>query len=122
MTKRRTFIKQSLVGAAGLAVGLNAKSYASIVGANDRINLAVIGIRNQGSLHIESFCKLKDSHNVRISTLCDVDEALFDSRMKTVAEMSGEKPKTKWDLRRVLDDKDIDAVSIVTPNHWHALA
>lgn len=122
MTKRRGFIKQSLAGAAGLAVGLNAKSYASIMGANDRINLAVIGIRNQGSLHIESFCKLKDSHNVRISTLCDVDEALFDSRLKTVAEMSGQKPKTEWDLRRVLDDKDIDAVSIVTPNHWHALA
>jgi predicted dehydrogenase len=122
MTKRRGFIKKSFVGAAGLAVGLNAKSYASIMGSNDRINLAIIGIRNQGSLHIESFCKLKDSHNVRIRTLCDVDEQLFDSRLRMVMERSGEKPKTEWDLRKVLDDKDVDAVSIVTPNHWHALA
>ena len=80
MTKRRTFIKQSLVGAAGAAVGLNAKSYASVVGANDRINVAVVGIRNQGSVHIDAYCKLKDSHNVRIKTLCDTDEQLFSSR------------------------------------------
>ena len=122
MTRRRGFIKKSLVGAAGLAVGLNARSYANIIGANDRINLAIIGIRNQGSLHINSFCKLKDSHNVRIRTICDVDEQLFDSRSQMVTEKSGEKPRTEWDLRKVLDDKDIDAVSIVTPNHWHALA
>lgn len=122
MTKRRSFIKKSLVGAAGLAAGFNAKSYASIMGANDRINLAVIGIRNQGSVHIDAFCKLKDSHNVRIKTLCDVDEELFDSRSRMVMEKSGEKAATEWDMQKVLADKDIDAVSIVTPNHWHALA
>lgn len=122
MTKRRGFIKKSLVGAAGLAVGLNARSYASIIGANDRINLAVIGIRNQGSVHINAFCKLKDSHNVRIKTLCDADEQLFDSRSRMVMEKSGVKAATEWDMRKVLEDKDIDAVSIVTPNHWHALA
>ena len=49
MPKRRHFIKQSLMGAAGVAIGLNARSYASVVGANERINIAVIGIRNQGS-------------------------------------------------------------------------
>lgn len=122
MTKRRSFIKQSLVGAAGVAIGLNAKSYGSIMGSNDRINLAVIGIRNQGSLHIESFCKLKDSHNVRIKTLCDTDEQLFPSRTKIVMDKTGAKPQTEWDMEKVLADKDIDAVSIVTPNHWHALA
>lgn len=110
------------MGATGVALGLNAKSYASVIGANERINLAIIGIRNQGSVHIDSFCKLKDSHNVRIATLCDTDEALFASRMKTVSEKTGSQPRAEWDLRRVLDDKDIDAVSIVTPNHWHALA
>lgn len=122
MTKRRAFIKQSLMGAAGAAIGLNAKSYASVIGANERINIAVIGIRNQGSVHINSYCKLKDSHNVRIKTLCDTDEALFASRLKTVTDKTGTTPGTEWDLRKVLDDKDIDAVSIVTPNHWHALA
>ena len=122
MTKRRVFIKKSLAGAAGLAVGLNARSYASIMGANERVNLAVIGIRNQGSVHINAFCKLKDSHNVRIGTLCDADEELFPSRSQMVMEKSGGKPGTEWDMRKVFEDKDIDAVSIVTPNHWHALA
>ncbi|HYK90711.1 MAG TPA: twin-arginine translocation signal domain-containing protein, partial [Acidobacteriota bacterium] len=64
MTKRRDFIKTSVAGAAGLAIGgigIAAKSYASIVGANDRINLAVIGIRNQGTVHINSYCALRSS-------------------------------------------------------------
>ena len=65
MTERRDFIKKSIMGAAGAAIGFSAKSYASIMGANDRINMAVIGIRNQGSVHIDSWCKHKDSHNVR---------------------------------------------------------
>src|SRR5688500_9225388 len=98
MTKRRSFIKQSLAGAAGVAIGLNAKSYASIMGANERINMAVIGIRNQGSVHIDSFCKLKDSHNVRLKTLCDTDEQLFASRLKLVMDKTGEKPATEWDM------------------------
>ncbi|MEO5601606.1 MAG: Gfo/Idh/MocA family oxidoreductase [Cyclobacteriaceae bacterium] len=122
MTKRRGFIKKSLLGAAGVAMGFNAKSYSSIMGANDRINMAVIGIRNQGSEHIASFCKLKDSHNVAVKTLCDVDEELFDSRSRMVVEKTGIKPATEWEMEKVFADKDIDAVSIVTPNHWHALA
>jgi len=101
---------------------MSAKSYASIVGANDRIIMAVIGIRNQGSVHINRWCDLKESHNVMIKTLCDTDEQLFDSRSKIVSDKTGAKPKTEWDIHKVLEDKDINAVSIVTPNHWHALA
>ena len=125
MTQRRDFIKKSIIGTTGLAIGsmgFSAKSYASIMGANDRINLGVIGIRNQGRVHINAWCNLKDSHNVRIKTLCDADEALFDSRVKIVKDKTGSNPSTTWDMHKVLDDKDIDAVSIVTPNHWHALA
>ncbi len=125
MTKRREFIKTSIAGAAGLAmggVGFNAKSYASIVGANDRINMAVIGIRNQGTVHIKNYCELKESHNVAIKTLCDADELLFQPALKIIDEKTGTRPSVEWDLRKVFDDKDIDAVSIVTPNHWHALA
>jgi predicted dehydrogenase len=125
MKERREFIKKSIIGTTGIALGgmsFSAKSYASIMGANDRINLGVIGIRNQGRVHINAWCNLKDSHNVRIKTLCDTEEALFDSRVKLVKEKTGTKPATEWDLHKVLDDKDIDAVSIVTPNHWHALA
>jgi predicted dehydrogenase len=125
MTKRRDFIKAGATGAAGLAIGtmgLTAKSYASIIGANDRIQLAVIGIRNQGTAHIRSYCALKDSHNVVVKTLCDTDEALFAPAVGIVMDETGSQPVTEWDLKRVLDDKEIDAVAIVTPNHWHALA
>lgn len=124
-TQRRDFIKTSVIGTAGITLGgmgFSAKSYAAIAGANERINVAVIGIRNQGTVHLNSWCGLKDSHNVQVRTLCDTDEQLFGPALKLVEQKSGAKPGTSWDLRTVLDDKGVDAVSIVTPNHWHALA
>ena len=123
--RRRDFLKNSAIGTAGIAtgaIGFSAKSYASIVGANERINVAVIGIRNQGTVHIKSFCGLRDSHNVVVKTLCDTDELLFEPASRIVTQQTGVKPLMEWDLHRVLDDKDIHAVSIATPNHWHALA
>jgi predicted dehydrogenase len=124
MTERRDFIKKSLMGAAGVAiggVGFRAKSSASIMGANNRINVAVVGIQGRGLSHINAWCSLKSSHNVRLKTLCDTDEQFFASRSKIVTDKTGEKPLTEWDMRKVLDDKEIDAVSFATPNHWHAL-
>jgi len=124
MAGRRNFIKQSLIGTTGIAMGgmaLSAKSYASIIGANDRINVAVVGIRGRGVAHINAWCRLKDSHSVRVKTLCDTDEQLFAERSKSVFDKTGVKPQTEWDMRKVLDDKEIDAVSFATPNHWHAL-
>lgn len=123
--KRRDFIKRSSAASAGLAIGgkgFSAKSYNSIIGANERINYAVIGIRNQGLVHIKNFGALGKSHNVRIKTLCDTEESLYASRIKAVEEFNGNTPLTEWDIRRVLDDAEIDAISVVTPNHWHALA
>jgi predicted dehydrogenase len=124
MTRRRDFIKKSLMGSAGLAVGgmgFSARSYASIMGANDRIEVAVIGISGRGSDHISSFCGMKSSHNIRLKTLCDTDEKFWAPAAKTVLEKTGTKPATEWDMRKVFDDKEIDAVSFATPNHWHAL-
>jgi len=124
MTERRDFIKKSLLGTAGIAIGgmgFSSKSYASIIGANERINIAVIGIRGRGTSHIDAWCKLRDSHNVRLTTLCDTDEQFFEPRSKMVIDKGGEKPLTEWDMQKVLDDKEIHAVSFATPNHWHAL-
>ena len=124
MTGRRDFIKKSIIGTTGIAMGgmaFSPKSYASIVGANERINVAVIGIRGRGVSHINAWCKLKGSHNVQLKTLCDTDEQLFAERSKTVLDKTGGKPLTEWDMRKVLDDKEIDVVSFATPNHWHAL-
>jgi len=124
MTKRREFIKKSLVGTTGVALGISvsAKSYARIKGANERITVAVIGIRGQGNGHMDKWCVLKDHSNVFLKTLCDVDEALYAERIEKVREAIGSTPQTEWDMRTVFDDADIDAVSIATPNHWHALA
>lgn len=124
MVQRREFIKKTLVGTAGVAAGsmaFSARSYGSIMGANDRINAAVIGIRSRGGNLINDVCKLKDERNVRLSILCDVDEKLFDERNKQVEEKTGIKPANELDMRRVFDNKDIDAVWFATPNHWHAL-
>jgi predicted dehydrogenase len=124
-TNRREFIKNGMIGTAGITIGgmgFSAKSYAAIKGANERINIAVLGIRNQGTVHLNSLCSLKDSHNVQVRALCDPDERLFAPGVKIVEEKSGVKPATEWDLRRTLEDREIHAVTIVTPNHWHALA
>ncbi|MEX2232148.1 MAG: Gfo/Idh/MocA family oxidoreductase [Cyclobacteriaceae bacterium] len=124
MTKRREFIKKGVMGTAGLAIGglgLSAKSYASIIGSNDRVNIAVIGIRGQGKSHIDRWSGLKDNRNVRLKTLCDTDEQYFAPLGKTALEKTGNKPVTEWDMRKVFEDKEIDAVSFAVPNHWHAL-
>ena len=122
---RRQFIKTGVVGAAGIAIGgmgFSAKSYAAVLGANERIHVAVIGVRNQGTVHLKSWCALQDRHNVRVRAICDPDEALFAPALRIVDGQSGLKPDAHWDLRVILDDRQTDAVSIVTPNHWHALA
>ncbi|MEI7422312.1 MAG: Gfo/Idh/MocA family oxidoreductase [Prolixibacteraceae bacterium] len=124
MTERRDFIKKSLLGTTGIAfggMGFNSKSYASIIGTNERINVAVIGIRGRGNDLINHYCALKESHNVKLITLCDTDEQLFASRSKIVIDKTGFKPATEWDMRKVFDNPDIHAVSLAIPNHWHAL-
>jgi predicted dehydrogenase len=124
MTERREFIKKSIAGTAGIAIGgmgFSAKSYASVIGANDRINIAIAGIGGRGSAHVSSFSNMKNSKNVIIKTLCDVDEQFFAQKLKTVQDRSGIKPLTEWDFRKVLEDKEIHAISFATPNFWHAL-
>ena len=124
MTKRRDFIKKSILGTAGLTIGgmgFSARSYGSIAGANDRLVLAVVGIRGQGGSHIQSWCDLTENRNIRLKTLCDVDEQYYAGKSKIVYDKTGIKPVTEWDMRKVFDDKEINAVSFAIPNHWHAL-
>ena len=127
---RREFTTRVGAAAAGIVVGgeliggvANAAPAIGrrILGANDRVVISQIGIRGQGNSLKRGFAQLK---NVEIKTLCDIDANLAasrinDERLKDVATF---KPNFVQDLRRVLDDKDIDAVTIAIPNHWHALA
>ena len=122
---RRDTIKKLATGAAGVTIGsmgFTAKSYANIMGANDRIHLCVIGVRGQGHGHLRRWAGMAEKENVRVKTICDVDENLFAERIKTVTELQSDTPGTEVDMRRVFEDDEIDAVSIATPNHWHALA
>ena len=125
MDNRRGFIKKTAAGAAGIALGataFSAKSYGNIPGANDRIMLASIGIRGRGKGLLNSFSKMYGD-GVMVKTICDVDSQFFAERVKLAADnQKGNKPDTEIDMRKVYEDKEIDAVVIATPNHWHALA
>ena len=124
---RRSFIKKTALGTTGITIGasslaFSAKSYNSIKGANDRINMSVVGVRGQGNGHLKRWAGMAKADNVYVKTICDVDENLFADRVKEISSIQGETPGTEVDMRKVFDDKDIDAISIATPNHWHALA
>src|SRR5262245_47290494 len=120
-----------LGAAAGAAAGAQAfgqPAYAStargssrIIGANGRVVLASIGIRGRGNAIKRNFAKLD---NVDIKTLCDIDANLQASRVNDtqLKDLASYRPGFVQDMRRVLEDKDVDAVLIATPNHWHALA
>src|SRR5260370_36931210 len=89
-------------------------------GANDCINVAVIGVRSRGRDHITSYAKPPEA---RIAGICDIDQAQIERAVAFTDKLTGYKPqKTYQDIRKLLEDKDIDAVSIATCNHWHALA
>jgi predicted dehydrogenase len=113
---RRQFLKTSLV--AGAAAPLIKPAWAK-ASPNETINIAVIGIRGRGQSHYTNFSKIP---NVNVVTLCDIDERLFPEALKNMSKLSDRKIKTEFDLRRVLEDKEIDAVSVATTDHWHALA
>ncbi|MEN8203018.1 MAG: Gfo/Idh/MocA family oxidoreductase [Bacteroidota bacterium] len=124
MESRRTFIKKTAIGTAGTVVGLNAvstSSYGRIPGANDRVNIAVIGLHGRGQNLIDEFTDMYDD-GVSIKTICDVDTQFFDASAKKIGEkQKGNKPDAVQDLRKVFEDPEIDAVAMATPNHWHAL-
>ncbi len=88
-------------------------------GANDRVNVGVIGTGGRGRNHIELF---GEQPNCRLAAVCDIDTERSGRAVQLVEKMQGVKPKVYQDLRRMLEDKDLDAVSVATCNHWHALA
>jgi predicted dehydrogenase len=114
--ERRDFIKTTgkaiTAGAAALALG------GKILGANDRVRVAICGLRGRGVDHIQGFHRVP---GVEIAALCDVDESVLNQRLADVEKLGAPKPKGYGDIRKLLEDKEIDAVSVATPNHWHSL-
>ena len=113
---RRSFLKSSL--ATGLVFAVGSTRNGKVLGANDTIRIGVAGINGRGKSHINGFGK---QENVDVIYLIDPDSRLFDSRIKLAEEAGGVTPKAVQDIRKALEDKNLDAVSIAAPNHWHSL-
>ena len=108
---RRTFIS---AGAAGLALVASRSSRAA---PSERVRVAVIGLRNRGTDHARMFAA---SPHAEVVAICDVEDSMFAKPVKAVEAATGKAPRIEKDFRRLLDDKTIDAVTIATPDHWHA--
>jgi predicted dehydrogenase len=118
MITRREFLDSLAVGAASLAVGTAAKSYERILGSNDRLNFAVIGLNGRAYAHLAA---LKANQSAaRISHVCDVDSNILKKFAGRTQQEMGEAPATDKDFRAILEGKDVDAITIATPDHWHA--
>jgi predicted dehydrogenase len=118
MATRREFLDALAVSAATLAVGTTARSYSRILGSNDRLNFAVIGLNGRAYAHLSA---LKANRSTaRISHVCDVDDNILRKFADRVQQEMGETAATDKDFRRILEQKDVDAITIATPDHWHA--
>src|ERR1051325_1835739 len=109
---RRSFLKSSLMTAA--ACSFSARSWSQVAGSNSDVRVAVVGVNGRGAAHMDEFRKVE---GVRVVGLCDVDANVLDRRARTI-----EGVQKFQDIRKLLENKEVDAISIATPNHWHSLA
>jgi predicted dehydrogenase len=117
MVNRREFLDVLAVGAAGLAIRSSARSYGQILGANSRLNFAVIGLNSRGYAHLSSLKTNKQS--ACISYVCDVDSKILEKFAAATQREMGSAPATEKDFRKILEQKNVDAISIASPDHWH---
>ncbi len=114
MVTRREFA----VGAASIALASSAKSYSQILGSNERLNFAVIGLNSRAYAHLSSLQANRSA--ARITHVCDVETNIMAKFADATTRQMGEAPKTEQDFRKILELKDVDAITIATPDHWHA--
>ncbi|MDB5348836.1 MAG: putative dehydrogenase [Planctomycetota bacterium] len=112
---RRTF----LAAAAGTTLAGGAAATVASMGPNDTVRAAVLGVNGRGSTHIDGFMGTK---GVKVAVLCDPDSRVLAGKAKAFESRYGYAPETETDLRKVFERKDVDVVSVATPNHWHSLA
>lgn len=124
MTSRRDFIKNVAIGSTAVSIGgvlpsISAKSYKNIVGANEKIKMGAIGVNSRGNALADGFAREK---GCEIAFVCDVDKRAMEKCIDNVKKIAGNIPQGEKDLRKLLEQKDLDAVIIATPEHWHAPA
>jgi len=116
--QRRKFIRDVSLVSTGALVGIHHMGRAMGNSPNDSVNIAIIGIRNRGKDHYRALSKIP---NVNIAAICDIDQRLLPEAAAEVEMLTGRKPLIETEFRKILENKSIDAVSLATPNHWHAL-
>jgi predicted dehydrogenase len=126
MTTRREFIKNVAIGTTAVSIGgvlpsFSASSYRNIVGANDRIRMAGIGVNSRGNALAKGFANEKRNGCI-VTDICDVDTRAIEKCIQTVEDIAGNRPKGHRDIRKMLESDSCDAVFIATPDHWHAMA
>jgi predicted dehydrogenase len=117
MTTRREFLGALAAGGAGLAFAPTARSYSQILGSNDRLNFAVIGLNSRAYAHLSGLKANKAA--ARISHVCDVDTTILAKFADATNKEMGEQAKSEQDFRKILALKEVDAITIATPDHWH---
>lgn len=120
MGSRRNFIKKTTLGVAALsAPTMTFPQFGKFanLGANEKLNVAVIGVRSRARAHVKA---IHQDGNAEILYNCDVDDAIIEKNNLFCQETIGYVPKVVKDFRKILEDKDVDAVFIATPEHWHA--
>lgn len=117
MISRRDFIQSATATAVGVAVSSTAKSYAQIVGANERVNFAVIGLNSRAYAHLSSLGV--NRKGARVVYAADVDTTILNKFGDEAQKELGGTPKLEKDFRKVLESKDVDVITIATPDHWH---
>ena len=117
MATRRNFIKKTSLGVVATAsLNSNFMIGKNILGANDRIYCAIAGVRSRGKAHAAAINLQK---NAKILFSCDVDDIILDEHNKWSKEKIGYVPQVEKDFRKLIENKDIDAVFIASPEHWH---
>jgi predicted dehydrogenase len=114
---RRSFLKHTLAAGATVTVA-GTKSSGKVLGANDTVRVAVAGLNGRGHAHTDAYLKMK---NVQVVYLVDPHAGTYKKHSGKVTGAGQPEPKAVADVRKALADKDVDAVSIATPNHWHSL-
>jgi len=122
-SSRRDFLRKVTAGAAGVAVGgsamgMSARSYGRIIGSNDRLNVAIIGLGRRLGAYVQPIAQKEN--NVELAYLCDVMKSQREKAAQRFSKHIDYKPKLENDIRKVIDDPKVDVLINATPDHWHA--
>ena len=117
MTSRRDFIKKTAMSTVGISLLSSVNTFGSIIGANNTVNIAIIGTGGRAHSLAQSIMLVK---NIKLTHICDVDKKILEKFKNYCSKDLNIEPETEEDFRKLLEKKDIDAVMIVTPEHWHA--